>query len=299
VSPSILRYSLGEALRSLKRSGWGGFASIGAIAASFLIIGIFLLVSSNLSLLVSRWKEEVQVTVFLRDDLPSTQVASLKKSLSGEPGARSLSFITKEQALSDFKKDLKGQEGLLEGLGYNPLPASFQLQLKEPYQSPEMLEELVKRLKTWDGVEDVLYGQEWIEQLTLIIRLLKLAGMSLGGLLLLASILIVSNTIRLTIFNRAEEIDLMRLVGTSWAYIRTPFLFQGILQGLIGALLSLLILFLSFRIILWQVNLAPGASYGLIQFHFLRIPQQFFTLIAGALIGGGGGFLSIRRFLTA
>ena len=296
---SIIRYSLGEALRSLKRSGWGGFASIGAIAASFLIIGIFLLISSNLSLLVSRWKEGVQVTVFLRDGLSSTQVASLKKLLSEEPGVRSSSFITKEQALSDFRKDLKGEEGLLEGLGYNPLPASFQLQLKEPYQSPEMLQELVKRLKTWNGVEDVLYGQEWIEQLTLIIRLLKLTGMSLGGLSLLASILIVSNTIRLTIFSRAEEIDLMRLVGTSWAYIRTPFLFQGILQGLIGALLSLLILFLSFRIILWQVNLAAAASYGLMQFHFLRIPQQFFTLIAGALIGGGGGLLSIRRFLTA
>ena len=299
MSLSIIRYSLGEALRSLKRSGWGGFASIGAIAASFLIIGVFLLISSNLSLLVSRWKEEVQVTIFLRDGLSSAQLGSLKKSLSEEPGVRSLSFITKEQALSDFKKDLQGQEGLLEGLGYNPLPASFELQLKEPYQSPEMLQELVKRLKTWDGVEDVLYGQEWIEQLTLIIRLLKLAGMSLGGLLLLASILIVSNTIRLTIFSRAEEIDLMRLVGTSWAYIRTPFLFQGILQGLIGALLSLLILFLSFRLILWQVNLAPAASYGLIQFHFLRIPQQFFTVIAGALIGGGGGLLSIRRFLTA
>jgi cell division transport system permease protein len=299
VSLSIIRYSLGEALRSLKRSGWGGFASIGAIAASFLIIGVFLLISSNLSFLVSRWKEEVQVTIFLRDGLSSAQLASLKKSLSEEPGVRSLSFITKEQALSDFKKDLQGQEGLLEGLGYNPLPASFEVQLKEPYQSPEMLQELVKRLKTWDGVEDILYGQEWIEQLTLIIRLLKLAGMSLGGLLLLASILIVSNTIRLTIFSRTEEIDLMRLVGTSWAYIRTPFLFQGILQGLIGALLSLLILFLSFRIILWQVNLVPATSYGLIQFHFLRIPQQFFTVIAGALIGGGGGLLSIRRFLTA
>jgi cell division transport system permease protein len=299
MSPSIIRYSLAEALRSLKRSGWGGFASIGVIAASFLIIGVFLLVSSNLSLLVSRWKEEVQVTVFLRDDLPSAKVASLEESLSAEPGVRSLSFITKEQALTEFKRDLKGQEGLVEGLGYNPLPASFQLQLKESYQSPEMLQELAKRLKTWDGVEDVLYGQEWVEQLSLIIGVLKLAGMSLGGLLLLASILIVSNTIRLTIFSRAEEIDLMRLVGTSWGYIRTPFLFQGVFQGLIGALVSLLILFLSFRIILWQVNLTPAASYGLIEFHFLRITEQFFTLVAGALIGGGGGLLSIRRFLTA
>jgi cell division transport system permease protein len=299
VSLSIIRYSSGEALRSLKRSGWGGFASIGAITASFLIIGIFLLISSNLSLLVSRWKEEVQVTVFLRDGLSSGQISLLKQKLSQEGAIRSLSLVTKEQALADFRKDLKGQEGLLEGLGYNPLPASFQIQLNEPYQSPEMLQELANRLKALDGVEDVLYGQEWIEQLTLIIRLLKLAGMTLGGLLLLASILIVSNTIRLTILSRTEEIDLMRLVGTSWAYIRTPFLLQGVLQGLIGALLSLLILFLSFRIILWQVNLVPIASYGLIRLQFLKIPQQLVTLIAGALIGGGGGLLSIRRFLTA
>jgi cell division transport system permease protein len=294
---SIIRYSLGEALRSLKRSGWGGFASIGAITASFLIIGIFLLISSNLGLLVSRWKQEVQITVFLKDGLSAAQVSSLKKKLSEEKAIRSISFVTKEQALSDFKKDLKGQEGLLEGLGYNPLPASFQIQLNEPYQSPETLQELARALKSLNGVEDVLYGQEWIEQLTLFIRLLKLAGMSLGGLLLLASVVIVSNTIRLTIFSRAEEIDLMRLVGTSWAYIRTPFLFQGVLQGFIGALLSLLILFLSFRIILWQINTAT--SYGMITLQFLRIPQQFFTLIAGGLIGGGGGLLSIRRFLAA
>lgn len=298
MSLALFKYALREALRSLKRSGWGGLASIGTIAASFLIMGVFLLISSNLSTVVSQWKEGVQMTVFLKDGLSSAQIASLKKGISSEKAIKSSSYINKEQALADFKRDLRGQEGLLEGLGYNPLPASFQVQVNEAYQSPQMLQQLAQTLKKLDGVEDVLYGQEWVEQLSLIIRLLRLAGIGLGALLLLASILIVSNTIRLTIYSRAEEIEVMRLVGASWSYIRIPFLFQGILEGLIGAILSLLILFLSFWIILWRIDLSSAASLGLIRLQFLKAPYQLLTLVAGGLIGGGGGLLSIRRFFA-
>lgn len=296
--PALIRYSLREALHSLRRSGWGGLASTATIAASFLIIGVFLLISFNLSTLISRWKEEVQVTVFLKDGLSSGLITSLREKVSKQEAIRSLSYVTKEQALSDFKQDLRHQEGLLEGLGYNPLPASFQIQVREPYQSPQKLQELAQRLRKLEGVEDVLYGQEWIERISLIRHLLRLAAMGLGGLLLLASILIVANTIRLAICRCEEEIELMRLTGASRAHIQTPFLFQGILQGLIGSALSLLILFLSFRLILWQINLSAAYSYGVIGLQFLRIPHQLLTLIAGGLIGGGGGLLSIRRFLA-
>jgi len=298
VFPAVIRYSLREALQGLKRSGWGSLASIGTIAASFFIIGVFLLISFNLSTLISRWKEEVQITLFLEDGLSPGQTSSLKEKVSQEQAIKSLSHITKEQALADFKRDLKNQEGLLEGLGYNPLPASFQIQVKEAYQSPQVLQELAQRLKKLNGVEDVLYGQEWIERLSLIMQLLRLGGMGLGTLLLMASILIVSNTIRLAICRCEEEIDVMRLAGAPWAYIRIPFLFQGILQGLLGSALSLLILFLSFRLILWQINLSAAASLGLIRLQFLHIPHQLLTLVAGGVIGGGGGLISIRRFLT-
>jgi len=297
VFPGVIRHSLREALRSLKGSGWGGLASISTIAASFFIIGVFLLISYNLSAVISRWKEEVQITVFLQEGLSSAQISLLQEKFSREEAIKSLSYIAKEQALADFKRDLKNQEGLLEGLGYNPLPASFQIQVKEAYQSPQILQELAQRLKGWDGVEDVLYGQEWIERVSLIMGLFRMGGMGLGVVLVLASILIVSNTIRLAICRCAEEIEVMRLTGASWAHIRVPFLFQGILQGLIGAALSLFILFISFRLILWQINLTAVPSYGLIRLEFLGLPQQALTLIAGGLIGGGGGLVSIRRFL--
>jgi len=295
--PAVIRHSLREALRSLTRSGWGGLASVGTIAASFFIMGVFLLISYNLSSVISRWKEEVQITVFLQEGLSSAQISSLQEKLSREEEIKSLSYITKEEALADFKRDLKNQEGLLEGLGYNPLPASFQIHVKEAYQSPQRLQELAQRLKEWNGVEDVLYGQEWIERLSFLMGLFRMGGIALGVVLVLASILIVSNTIRLAICRGAEEIKVMRLTGASWAHIRVPFLFQGILQGLIGAALALLILFLSFRLILWQINLSPVSPYGLIRLEFLGLPQQALTLIAGGLIGGGGGLVSIRRFL--
>ncbi len=292
---AVIRYSWGEALRSLKRSGWGGLASIGTIAASFLIIGVFLLISSNLNAVLSGWKEEVQITAFLKDGLPAAQISSLKDEISTERGIKALSYVSKEQALADFKRDLKGQEGLLEGLGYNPLPSSFQIRVDEALQSPEALKDLAGKLKKLNGVEDVLYGQEWIERLTIIMRTLKLIGIGLGTLLLLASIFIVSNTIRFSICGRADEIDVMRLTGASWSYIRTPFLFQGILEGLIGGALSLIILFLSFHIILWHIDLLPASSFTFSRLQFLRLPHQLLTLLAGGLIGGGGGLLSIMR----
>lgn len=294
--PLLVKHSLREALRGIRRSGWASGASIATIAASFLVIGAFLLVSYNLSLLISRWSREVQLTVFLKEGLRSGQVSSLREQISKEEAVRSLSYISKEQALLEFKRDMRNQEGLLEGLGYNPLPASFQIQVRERFQSPEQLQELAHRLRQLPGVEDVLYGQEWIERLSLIRKLLRWGGFSLGGLLLFASILIVANTIRLAICRFEEEIGLMRLAGATWGVIRTPFVFQGILQGLIGSALSLLVLFLSFRLIQWQLHLLPSAV-GYEGPQFLRISHQALALLAGGLIGGGGGLLSVRRFL--
>lgn len=226
-----LKHLLAYALINLVRAGWGGLASIVSIAVSFVIIGIFLLLIQHFSALVTEWKEQLQVSVFLDDQITPLQLDMLRRRIENEAAVRTFTFTTKEEALASFRRELKGQESLLEGLGDNPLPASYQLKIREGYQSPEALKGLSAFLSRLEGVEDIQYGQEWVERIARVAQLIRLLGVIIGSVLTLGSAMIVSNTIRLAVYTRAQEIEIMRLVGATKAYIRAPFLVEGMLQA--------------------------------------------------------------------
>jgi cell division transport system permease protein len=294
-----LQYILQDALVNIRRSGWGGLASIGTIAVSFVIVGIFLVITRNLGALVVEWKEQFQVTVFLEDGITSEQLALLKKRIQSERAVKAMTFTSKEEALQSFKRELKGKESLLEGLGENPIPASLQLRIHEPHQTPEALRQFTTFLGRLEGVDDVLYGQEWVDRLTAAIRMLRLLGLSVGLALGMASLLIVSNTIRLAVYSRAEEIQIMRLVGATKMHIRAPFLLEGMIQGGLGAALALLLLFGAYRATLWQLQLTPGQIFGVGVGSFLDPGWAGAMLLAGSGVGAFGSLISVGRFLRA
>jgi len=294
-----LRYILEDALASIRRSGWGGLASIGTIAVSFVIVGIFLLITGNLASLVAEWKDQFQVTVFLEDGITSEQLALLKKRIQSERAVKTMTYTSKEEALQSFKQELKGQESLLEGLGENPIPASLQLRIHDVYQTPEALRQFTASLGRLEGVEDVLYGQEWVDRLSAAVRMLRLLGMSVGLALGMASLLIVSNTIRLAVYARAEEIEIMRLVGATKLHVRAPFLLEGMIQGGLGAVVALLLLFGAYRATLWQLQLTPGEIFGMGVGSFLDPHWAVAMLVVGAGVGAFGSLISVGRFLRA
>lgn len=284
---------------NIRRSGWGGLASIGTIAVSFVIVGIFLIITGNLGAMVAEWKEQFQVTVFLEDGITAEQLALLKKRIQGEPAVKGLTYTSKEEALQSFKRELRGKESLLEGLGENPIPASLQLKIHQAYQTPEALRQFTAFLGRQDGVEDVMYGQEWVDRLNNAIRMLRLLGLSVGLALGMASLLIVSNTIRLAVYARAEEIEIMRLVGATKLHIRAPFLLEGLIQGALGAGLALLLLFGAYQATLWQLQLTPGQIFGIGVGSFLDPRWAGAMLLAGASVGAFGSLISVGRFLRA
>lgn len=294
-----LRYIFQDALVNTRRSGWSGLASIGTIAFSFVIVGIFLIITRNLGALVSEWKEQFQVTVFLEDGITAEQLNLLKKRIQGERAVRAMTYTSKEEALQSFKRELKGKESLLEGLGENPIPASLQLRIHEAYQTPEGLHQFTASLARLEGVEDVLYGQEWVDRFTAAVRMLRLLGLSVGLALGMASLLIVSNTIRLAVYARAEEIEIMRLVGATKLHIRAPFLLEGMIQGGLGAGMALLLLFAAYRATLWQLQLTPGQIFGMGVGSFLDPHWAGAMLLAGAGVGAFGSLISVGRFLRA
>jgi cell division transport system permease protein len=294
-----LRYILQDALVNIRRSGWGGLASIGTIAVSFVIVGIFLIITHNLGALVAEWKEQFQVTVFLEDGITPEQLALLKKRIQGEPPVKAMTYTSKEEALQSFRQELRGKESLLEGLGENPLPASLQLRIHQAHQTPEGLRQFTAFLARLEGVEDVLYGQEWVDRVTSAIRMLRLLGMGVGLALGMASLLIVSNTVRLAVFSRAEEIEIKRLVGATKTHIRAPFLLEGMIQGGLGAGLALVLLYGAYRATLWQLQLTPGEIFGLGVGGFLDPRWVGAMLLAGASLGAFGSLISVGRFLRA
>lgn len=292
-----LKHIVAHAMINLVRSGWGGLASIASIGMSFVIIGIFLLLVLHFNALVAEWKEQFQVSVFLDDKITSTQLEILGKRIQNEAAVKAITFTSKEEALTSFRRELKGQESLLEGLGDNPLPASFQLKIREGYQSPEALKSLSAFLSRLEGVEDVQYGHEWIERISHAARIMKLLGIVIGSVLTLGSAMIVSNTIRLAVYARAGEIEIMRLVGATKAYIRAPFLVEGMLQGSLGALLALGLLYAAYRFVAPTFNLASPLFPTAVDRGFLESSMMAGLVGGGAVIGALGSSIAVRRFL--
>ncbi|MFB3144679.1 MAG: permease-like cell division protein FtsX [Candidatus Methylomirabilales bacterium] len=292
------RHLLGETFLNFRRGGWGVIASIGAIAIAFLVTGIFLLLTLNLSTVVARWAEDFQVVVFLDDTITKKQRTLVQKRLDGEMAVRDVTYLSKKEALADFRRKIHGQESLLEGLKTNPLPASFQLRIREQYQTADVLGHLAASLKRIEGVEDVLYGQEWVERLTSLIEVMKILGIVIGGVLAVASLFIVANTIRMAVYARAQEIEIMRLVGATRAYIQIPLILEGTLQGGLGAALALGLLYALFRGTLWQLGTAASMVFaGTELTQFLEAEYRMAMVGLGALLGGVGSLVAVRRFL--
>ncbi|MFQ5657740.1 MAG: cell division protein FtsX [Candidatus Methylomirabilales bacterium] len=294
------RNLVGEILLNFRRGGWGVVASIGAITVAFLVTGIFLLLTLKLSTVVARWSEDFQVIAFLQDGVTPEQLTLLQKRLDGEMAVREVIFVSKEKALADFRRQIRGQESLIEGLESNPLPASFQLRIGKEYQTADALGQLAASLKQMEGVEDVLYGQEWVERLTSVVHVMRVVGIVIGAVLGVASLFIVANTIRLAVDARAQEIEIMRLVGATRAYIQIPLILEGTVQGGVGAGLALGLLYVLFKVTLWQLGpsgsaLVAGPEIG----RFLETEYRMAMVGAGALLGGLGSLAAVRRFLVS
>jgi cell division transport system permease protein len=266
--------------------------SIGTIAVSLFVLGAFLTVASALSGLVTRWTEKVQVIVYLEDATPDRVRESLVNRLREDPAVASLELVSREQALARFRGMFRDLSSLPEDLGENPFPASLELSLRPERQSAVEVERLAKAFAGVPGVREIQYDLLWIERLSTGVRLVRLVGAFLGGILVLAAVFTISNVIRLTIYAREDELDIMRLVGATRAYVKGPFVAEGVIQGGLGGLAAS---FLLWTALAWltrdmQVSdLLPRATLSL-------SPALASLLVAGGMgVGLVGSLLSLSR----
>lgn len=271
--------------------------TLATIALSFLILGIFLVILLNAKGLMEEWGSRVQVTAYLKDSATPERVNRLQEKIRSFEEVRVVSYRSKEEALRALEERLQGRKGLLRGLPRNPLPASLEIHLRPGYQNSVGVHALVEKLRKTPEVEDLQFGSEWVERFSAFVVLFQVLGLGLGGLLLLATIFVISNTIRLNIFARREEIEIMRYVGATGLFIRAPFYIEGVLQGFLGAGLALAILFGLFQLFLTRIYDPLKHLLGNFPLHFLNGEQAAAVALAGVVLGLLGTQVSVGRYL--
>lgn len=286
------RYFVSEAATSLWRSRLVNAVSIGTIAVSLFVLGAFLTVASGLGAMVTRWTEKVQVIVYLEDGTEDRVRASLENRLRQDPAVGSVDHVSREQALARFREMFRDLSALPEDLGENPFPASLEVTLKADHQSPAEVQRMAKAFTGVPGVREIQYDLLWIERLATGVRLVRGVGAFLGGILVLAGIFTISNVIRLTIYAREDELDIMRLVGATRAYVKGPFVAEGVLQGGLGGLVAAALLWVALA---W-LSRGLASSDLLARTAFSMPPGVALLLVAGGMaVGLTGSLLSLAR----
>jgi len=234
--------------------------------------------------------------VYLDDRVSRESAASIEQQLRSDRALASLVFISKEQALGEFKAQFPSESHLLEGLGQNPLPASFVVTLSPQFRGPDAVKHWAERARTIAGVARVDYNQDWINALATIIRSIELIAIGVGVVLSAAAVTIIRNTIRLTLYARRDELAILRLIGATTSFIRVPYLLEGAALGALGSAVSLIMLKVVYEVFRQQVR-AMGRLAGLEQMVTFFSPQICLALIVvGMGLGCAGSFVSLRRF---
>lgn len=209
-----------------------------------------------------------------------------------------IKFISSDDALERFQEAFPELQGIIDNIKINPFPSSFEVNLKEEFLTSLGVQTFIEDIGALEGVEDVQFNQDWIKKLQSLSRLAKAIGLFLGGILTLASFFIISNVIKLNVFARRQEIEILRLAGASNAFIRVPFLLEGMTLGILGGFVSLLLLFIMIELFPLYLGTSLGLLNELISFRYLTPFQILMLIVGGAFIGLFGSLSSLARFLN-
>ena len=293
MSFSTKEYFIKETYKSIRRNGFMSFASISSVAVSLLVLGMFLMIFLNTNNLAQYLESQVQVSVYMQDSATDKELAAVKEKLTKMPGVVKVTQVSKQQALERFKKRLGDQEQLLNSLGKdNPFPNSFEVQV----DSPERIKVLTPQLGQLPKVETAKFGQEVVEHLFQLTKILRFGGILLVVFLAMATLFIISNTIRLTVFARRKEVIIMKYVGATDWFIRWPFLLEGMTLGFFGAVVAFILINSIYSGLLERIH-ATLAFLPLLPTSPLLLYVDLFLLVAGTGIGALGSYISLRKFL--
>jgi cell division transport system permease protein len=291
---SVLAYAFQEARASLVRGGRGALMSVGTIAIAFLALGGFLLVTANLQRFVQQWMESAELSVYLRDDIAEGERETVRARLAEHAAVLNVDYLTKDAALERFRADFPELADVSAGVGGNPFPASFEVRLRPGPGVADNAAALSRTLMPLEGVADVQFDRQWLERVLSLIAGIRMAGLAVTIVLLLGAAFTVTAVVRLSLHERRDELDIMQLVGAPMAFIRGPFVVEGLLLGGIGAIVALAALGLGFGTLRsWLGREATGLLGGE-SLAFLGVLDSTLLAGAGLAVGALAGFIASR-----
>jgi cell division transport system permease protein len=287
-----LRYAFEEAVASLWRGRYSGLLSTATIAVALFVLGTFLTVTANLQRLGAEWSNAAEMSVYLKDQVTPADRSAIEALLTPGSVVAAREYVSKADALVRFKRTFGDLASATDGLSANPLPASYEVKLRTGPGVEERLDALGATLRQTAGVADVRYDRQWLTRLRSVVAVVSGVGFVLGSVLTIAAALTIANVVRLALYARRDELDIMQLVGAPQVYIRGPFVMEGVLQGGVGALLALAALGLAF-LVLRARYLAPMASaLNLSSVHFLPLELCASLVAGGIIVGCLGGLVA-------
>ncbi len=293
----VLRYFLTEAFSNLWSNRLNNFISMAIIVFSLFTFGLFVLTAENLNDMIGRWTESVRINVFLSKETSRAAAFRLESIIKSSPVVAKYEFITEEEALRRFQTYYPGMKQLTTDLDTNPFPSSYEITIRKEFQNKAAVQELVALLRKEKLVEDVEYDQEWIDRIQFIIRFVRIIGLFFGGILMFTATFSISNVIKLMVLSRKDEIEIMRLVGATNAFIKGPFLTEGILQGLLGGIAAVVSLYLLYLGILTKVSSLNAPFFTVDVLHFLSTQMVIAVIAGGMVVGFFGSFFSVERLM--
>jgi cell division transport system permease protein len=291
----LLRYAFDEALASLWRARRSSLLSTATIAIALFVLGAFLVATSNLQRLAEEWSGAAELSVYLADDISGADRAAIERDLRADASVADVEFVDKEAALRRFKATFPDLVQTLGSLTQNPLPASLDVTLRSSSAAQAYIDPLVERMRITPGVSDVRYDKEWLDRLRRGVGLLRIVGFGLAGALIVAAALTIANVVRLALNARRDELEIMQLVGAPQSYVRGPFIMEGALHGVVGAVSAVLLLAVVFFATRPRFLAPLAAAVNLSSVQFLT-PALLASMIGGGLVVGClAGLVASRR----
>ena len=290
-----LKYSIKEAFKSIKRNKTLSIASIATVTATLFILGVITLGVANVDKAVTQLGSMVEVKIYLKDNVSDNDKNAIESKIKAVEGINTITFQSKDEALKDVQKQLNDESGQLSS-GFeerNPFPASFTVNVKEP----PVVDEVVSSIKDMAGIEEVKDARDLITKISRLTDSVKIAAMVAFVVFIMISLFLIGNTIKITVFTRKREIGIMKYVGATDWFIRWPFIIEGIILGIIGALISVLALGTIYAILISKLSADSLFGFSLVDISYIWKIIIWEFLGCGVFIGAIGSILSMRKFL--
>jgi len=287
-----LRYAIEEAAISLWRGRQAGLLSTITIALALFVLGGFLVVTANLQRLGAEWSDSAELSVYLKDDVTPEQRQALEAALVPGDVVASREYVSKAEALTRFKKTFGELAAAMDGAGDNPLPASLEVRLRPGPGASAAVDALGNQLRQMPGVADVRFDRQWLNRVMSAITIIRGVGLVLGAILTIAAALTVANVVRLALYARRDELEIMQLVGAPQAFINGPFVMEGVLQGGVGALLALTALGAAFLALRGRYLMPLASAMNMTSIHFLPVELCIMLVVGGMAVGCVGGLVA-------